>query len=172
MRYPDDLRNRLVSSILAKEITIADASKKYGIGTSTLHSWINSVRKATAPEAAGREAMPLPTGMTLSEAIESNGYIKVVGCDSAEAGRFCRSRGVTLEEMKKFGSWYSAHNAVVLEGQARSREKELMSAVARYQSSERELKKELRRKDKALAETAALLTLSKKAMAIWGDRDE
>jgi transposase-like protein len=36
----------------------------------------------------------------------------------------------------------------------------------------RELEKELRRKDKALAETAALLVLKKKAQAIWGDEDD
>lgn len=36
----------------------------------------------------------------------------------------------------------------------------------------RELEKELRRKDKALAETAALLVLKKKAQAIWGDGDD
>ena len=36
----------------------------------------------------------------------------------------------------------------------------------------RELTKELWRKDKALAETAALLVLKKKAQAIWGDEDD
>jgi transposase-like protein len=36
----------------------------------------------------------------------------------------------------------------------------------------RELEKELRRKDKALAETAALLVLQKKVQAIWGDGDD
>lgn len=36
----------------------------------------------------------------------------------------------------------------------------------------RELKRELERKDKALAETAALLVLKKKAQAIWGDEDD
>ena len=36
----------------------------------------------------------------------------------------------------------------------------------------RELEKELRRKDKALAETAALLVLQKKVHAIWGDEDD
>ena len=35
-----------------------------------------------------------------------------------------------------------------------------------------ELEKELRRKDKALAETAALLVLKKKAKEIWGDEDD
>jgi len=33
------------------------------------------------------------------------------------------------------------------------------------------LERELRRKNDALAETAALLTLSKKARAIWGDEE-
>lgn len=36
----------------------------------------------------------------------------------------------------------------------------------------KQLQRELRRKDRALAETAALLTLSKKAGAIWGRNDE
>lgn len=36
----------------------------------------------------------------------------------------------------------------------------------------RALEKELHRKDKALAEVAALLTLSKKAQAIWGTDED
>jgi hypothetical protein len=36
----------------------------------------------------------------------------------------------------------------------------------------RALEKELKRKDKALAETAALLVLKKKVQEIWGDEDD
>lgn len=36
----------------------------------------------------------------------------------------------------------------------------------------RKLERELRRKNKALAETVALLTLSKKAEAIWGTTND
>jgi hypothetical protein len=36
----------------------------------------------------------------------------------------------------------------------------------------RGLEKELKRKDKALAETAALLVLKKKVQEIWGDEDD
>jgi len=36
----------------------------------------------------------------------------------------------------------------------------------------RELKKELNRKDRALAETAALLVLQKKVSAIWGNDED
>jgi hypothetical protein len=35
----------------------------------------------------------------------------------------------------------------------------------------RDLQRDLKHKEKALAETAALLVLSKKAAAIWGDED-
>jgi predicted NAD-dependent protein-ADP-ribosyltransferase YbiA (DUF1768 family) len=36
----------------------------------------------------------------------------------------------------------------------------------------RKLEKELKRKEKALAEAAALLVLQKKAQAIWGDGED
>ena len=36
----------------------------------------------------------------------------------------------------------------------------------------RQLEKELQRKEKALAEAAALLILRKKAQAIWGDKED
>jgi hypothetical protein len=36
----------------------------------------------------------------------------------------------------------------------------------------KDLERELARKEKALAETAALLTLRKKAQAIWGDGED
>jgi hypothetical protein len=36
----------------------------------------------------------------------------------------------------------------------------------------RALEKEINRKDKALAETAALLVLKKKVQEIWGDEDD
>lgn len=36
----------------------------------------------------------------------------------------------------------------------------------------RQLEKDLQRKEKALAEAAALLILRKKAQAIWGDKEE
>ena len=42
----------------------------------------------------------------------------------------------------------------------------------REQKRIRELERELKRKDKALAETAALLVLTKKVQALWGDGDD
>jgi transposase-like protein len=47
-----------------------------------------------------------------------------------------------------------------------------MSKVHTESKVVRDLKRELERKDKALAETAALLVLKKKAQEIWGDEDD
>jgi hypothetical protein len=46
--------------------------------------------------------------------------------------------------------------------ESRQREREAQGHI-------RELQRELKRKEKALAETAALLVLRKKAQAIWGE---
>lgn len=44
--------------------------------------------------------------------------------------------------------------------------------MAKLSSDNLEKDKAIRRQEKALSEAAALLILSKKAQAIWGDKDE
>ena len=50
--------------------------------------------------------------------------------------------------------------------------KEHRQALKEARGRQEKLERELRRKEKALAETAALLTLRKKAAAIWGEAEE
>lgn len=49
---------------------------------------------------------------------------------------------------------------------------ELKVSLKEEKARVNQLEKELRMKEKALAETAALLVLRKKANAIWGDPEE
>ena len=48
---------------------------------------------------------------------------------------------------------------------------EVLTSEVQEEKEKKELERELRRKEKALAEVAALLTLKKKADAIWGERE-
>ena len=50
--------------------------------------------------------------------------------------------------------------------------KEHQDALKAERQQREKVERELRRKEKALAETAALLTLRKKAAAIWGEAEE
>ena len=48
----------------------------------------------------------------------------------------------------------------------------LMEENRRLKKEKKELERDLRRKEKALAEMAALVTLKKKAEAMWGDKGD
>jgi transposase-like protein len=81
----------------------------------------------------------------------------------AELGAFLRREGLHEETLQQWRA--SALEGLSPERVSRSREKATAKQV-------RELERQLRRKDKALAETAALLVLQKKVQAIWGDEDD
>ena len=77
---------------------------------------------------------------------------------SEELGAFLRTEGVHLAELEQW----------------RKLAEEALGAGKRLAPSKetRRLKAELARKEKALAETAALLVLKKKVAEIWGDEDD
>lgn len=174
MGYSSKFKNQVVSRILSQEITVAAAHREYGIAESTLYNWLQQVKDGVSDKASlrgkGQQAIPLPRGMNLRAAIAAEGHCQILGMDSPESGQFCRSKGITLEELKEFSAWINANDDIVPAEQFRTRERELSQAVAELSTDNRRKDKEMRRKEKALAEAAALLVLSKKAQAIWGDK--
>ena len=85
--------------------------------------------------------------------------------NEAELSEYCRSKGLYVEQVK-------AWKADSLKGFASAREQELEAKQQRKADRKeiKQLKRELRQKEKALAETAALLVLRKKLDALWGER--
>jgi hypothetical protein len=80
----------------------------------------------------------------------------------SELGAFLRREGLHEAEVK---AWRESMLGALRPGQS----KHAKSIEARRV---RELETELRRKDKALAEAAALLVLQKKVRDLWGDEDD
>jgi len=83
--------------------------------------------------------------------------------EDAKLGEFLRREGLHETQLTQ---WRAELETALEEAPPRSRGK---SAEA-YRI--KELERELRRKEKALAETAALLVLKKKAAAIWGEEED
>jgi transposase len=79
-----------------------------------------------------------------------------------ELGSFLRKEGLHQAQLEEWSA--TAHSSL----QVRKGPKKPSAESKRI----RELERELRRKEKALAEAAALLILKKKAQAIWGDEDD
>ena len=67
---------------------------------------------------------PLPRGMNLRAAIVADGYCQEIGFGSPAAGKYCRAKGVTLEEIKRFNAWLAHSDGdVVLYASAQAHER-------------------------------------------------
>ena len=107
-----------------------------------------------------RVAQPMqqPT-WTASARLEA--VIATAALDEAARSAWCREHGVYPQQLAQWRS--SATQALGGPEEARASPQQTRDARRRI----KELERELRRKDKALAETAALLVLSKKVEAIF-----
>ena len=93
--------------------------------------------------------------------------IETAALNEEGLAEYCRQKGLYVEQIAR---WREAAAA------GAETQRPLSVAERRELQQERKktrkLTKELRRKDKALAETAALLVLQKKAREIWGDEED
>ena len=89
--------------------------------------------------------------------------VEAASLPDEELGAFLREKGLHEANLTQ---WRQTMLTGLVESKARSRKP---SAETRRI---RELERELTRKEKALAEAAALLILKNKAQALWGDEDD
>ena len=150
---------------------VESLSAEVGVPQSTLYRWVSDAGKLTprsdsvAPLVTDPTQRPLrmkrPQDWNAKEKLAA--VLEAASLSDEELGSFLRSKGLHEAQLQQWRDLMLAG----LEPMTVSREKKAPEA-----KRIRELEKDLRRKDKALAETAALLVLKKKAQAIWGDEDD
>ena len=87
--------------------------------------------------------------------------------NETDLAEYARKKGLYVNQIKAWRDACMNANGGVAREAAR-----LNKELKNSEKERKKLEKELQRKEKALAEAAALLVLSKKANAIWGDREE
>jgi hypothetical protein len=92
--------------------------------------------------------------------------IATVAMDEAQSSAWCRERGVFPSDLAQWRE--SARSALAQPEDARATAQETRADRRRI----KELEKDLRRKEKALAETTALLVLRRKLQAIFHEGGE
>jgi transposase-like protein len=136
-----------------------EVAEQEGISLPTVYKWRKEAR------ASGR-CLP-DADATGSKSWSSKdrfgAVVETAGMNSAEVAEYCRRRGLYPEQLARWRQ--DCEQAGNLSQSERRREGEELK-VQRQRI--RQLERELQRKESALAETAALLVLSKKAQAIWG----
>ena len=131
-----------------------------GISEATLYNW----RKA-----AWAEGRLLPDGDSTpagwSSADKFAAVLETAALNEQELAEYCRERGLYPAQIQQWREACAQANDWEC-----SQNKRLQEARRNDEKRIRKLEKELRHKEKSLAETAALLVLSKKLKAIWGGR--
>jgi transposase len=162
--YTTAFRNRMVARLVGPHAISATAlGAETGLAQATLSRWLRQASRL-------RPTMPLdddkklvkkqPQEWTPEEKLKI--VLEAAGLSEGELGVYLRGKGIheaVLEEWREQALAGLRGTEVASKQQTESREV-------------RELKRELKRKDKALAETAALIVLKKKAQEIWGAEDD
>jgi len=163
MGYAPERKEAVLKKLLPPHNrTVKQLAQEEGISEATLYSWRKEAR------AEGRllpDGSPDPEGWSSRD--KFNAVLETAALSEAELAEYCRSRGLYPEQIRRWRAGCEQANDVQ---DARGRRDAEATKAERKRN--RQLERELKRKDAALAETAALLTLRKKANAIWGDADE
>lgn len=161
--YSQEFKASIVKKMmLPNSKSVPNLSKEVGISESALYKWKNEyLKKGIAVPNSNKNAEHWSAEEKLAVIVET------MPLNASQLSEYCRTKGLYPEQVK---NWKIA----ALLGYSRQSdiEKEQSSSRKQDQTKIKKLEAELRRKDKALAETAALLVLSKKYEAIWGTDEE
>ena len=124
-------------------------AREIGVSADTLERWRSEALAAPARE------------RTWTAAARLDAVITTAAMDEAARSAWCREHGVYPQQLQQWRD--SATQALAEPEEARASPQQTKHDRRRI----KELESELRRKEKALAETAALLVLSKKVSAIF-----
>jgi transposase-like protein len=139
---------------------VADVTQQTGVPEGTLYLWRKQAREeGRAVPGDGQNPEQWSPADKFSIVLEA------APLNEAELAAYCRRKGLLVEQLER---WRTEVHAALSGGQSRAGASERATDKKRI----RELEKDLRRKEKALAETAALLVLSRKYEALWTDGED
>ena len=163
MKYSAAFRAKMVQKMLSGR-SANSLAQEVGVNQPTLSKWLRDASKLRSVARRKQDDQDTktegrrPDEWSAEEKLEA--VLEAKRLSESELGEFLRRRGLHETQLRE---WESA--AV---DSLRARKSPSKSAEAKRV---KELERELRRKEKALAEAAALLVLRKKVDALWGDED-
>jgi hypothetical protein len=142
--------------------SVAQISAELSIHVVTLNNW-RKARRLQGDVVPASEKGPEGWGATDKFMV----VLETAGLNATELSAYCREWGLYPEQLERWRqATQGANEKPVL---TLKEQKKLERLLAQDQKEIKWLKQELRRKEKALAEAAALLIASKKIQAFWGE---
>ena len=163
MNYSPELKEAMLRRMLPpNNESITKISKEEGISEQTLRNWRDSARANGTP-APGTDAVPEDWSTQDKFLV----VVETAKLNETELADYARKKGLYVEQIKAWrDACMNANGGIAKEAARLNRE------LKEAEKKNKQLASELDRKEKALAEAAALLVLRKKAEAIWGEPEE
>lgn len=164
IRQTQSFKIQAVEKALSRspQTSLQEIAEHLGVGYSTLGKWISKSRKheLESSNALMTTKEKRPQDWSLEERL--NIVIACASLDEEKMNAYCRAQGVYSHQVMQWKKDFAQAPSSASKANTKAEIKQL-------KTQNKILTKELNRKDKALAETAALLVLQKKVNAIWGD---
>lgn len=155
-----ELKAALVQKALNRgSATLESIAKANNISKSSLSNWVIKFRSGELQIKDDAIKLGYATA-----ADRLSHLLNTVKLDEEALGSYCRQHGLYSHQLTQWKDAMSTdHN---------DKNKQQNEELKVLRAENKSLKKELNRKEKALAETAALLVLKKKLHSIWGERED
>jgi transposase len=162
-RYSEEFKESVIKKMMPPNpMPVSQICRETGVSDVTLYKWRKHYRNKGGVVPADQSK---PENWIAEDKLAV--VIETASFNEVQLSEYCRSKGLYSEQINQWKasalSGYQ-HSSLVMKEKLRLRREDKKTI--------KRLECELKRKDKALAETAALLVLSKKCEAIWGVNEE
>jgi transposase len=156
-KYPAEFKSSIIAKLLPPHnANIIEMVKETGVPRDTLYAWRIQYSKVQGGPVATRKQ----PSVVLNNEDKLAVIIETASLSEVELGEYCRRKGLYPEQIADWKNNFVHGSSAPSSKAEREQMKEQTATI-------KQLEKELNRKDKALAETAALLVLQKKFQALW-----
>lgn len=160
-QYSEEFKASIIAKMLPpNNVPVPQLVRETGIPKDTLYTWRGKHRKA-----GGVAPVQPPTPGALSSEEKFAVVIESASLNEVELSEYARRKGLYPQQINAWRNACLQANTSVAAKVDRSELKVQAKHI-------KQLEAELRRKEKALAEAAALLLLQKKVQALWEDPED
>jgi transposase-like protein len=169
VKYSESFKKQAIQKALRRGpgVTLESLCKEWGVSRSALTYWLKHSKAQTLMKARDdNESSTIEKRPQDWSADEKLALLIACGTlDETGISEACREKGIYPYHLDQ---WKSE----LVENLSGDNEINSHAETKHLKNENRELRKALRRKEKALAEAAALLILQKKVNAIWGEDED
>lgn len=157
-KYSEEFKASIIARLLPpNNASVPEVAKETGIPKDTLYTWRLKYRGAHGSQAGQSSQYSAEEKLSI--------VIETASLNEVELGEYCRRKGLYPEQID---GWKSA----LVQGLRQAPSKVDREQMQTQSRTIKQLERELHRKEKALAEAAALLILQKKFQALLEEHED